>query len=174
MKRRLLLKGLAMAVTTFIPIVSTGPIPAYGGSSDSETAYIFDHLVDHPLQQRELLYRHPTLDLVAHQRCVDMARRGYEGHVDPEGREANWHVCQAGYKLVYKCEGNNIESLAWGGNGEPIGAWEAWMGSEAHRTHLLGLVDTFRKQTMVGVGHYHLPESRMRHYWCVLSCPPEL
>jgi uncharacterized protein YkwD len=138
--------------------------------------WIFDAMAKHPLQGRERMYRSRLLDEVAAYRCRDLLKRGYDDHVDPEGRGPNWWVRNFGYRLPGDYgdgDANNIESLCWGGDGGVQQIWDAWMGSEPHRIHLLGLNDTFAEQTEVGVGYAHGSGAKWDHYWAVLTAPPE-
>src|SRR5436853_561170 len=54
----------------------------------------------------------------------------------------------------------------------PEAAWEAWMHSSAHRTHLLASSSFYRDQTNFGIGSYADPSSPFRRYWVVITAPP--
>lgn len=100
-----------------------------------------------------------------------MARRNYFGHINPDGIGANYLVSQAGY-LLTKSYGkskssNNIETIA-SGNKTPEDVWAAWMGSSAHKRHLLGLTKSYAEQTDYGIGYAYVPESQWKHYWVVI------
>lgn len=127
-------------------------------------------------QRRKVLVHSPTLSRVARARALDMARRCYFSHTDPDGLGANTLVERAGYRLAdhydRRPQGNNIESLGVGiGSAEAV--WRTWMGSRAHRAHLLGENPLFAEQTEYGVGHARVPGSPGGDYWVVLIARPE-
>jgi uncharacterized protein YkwD len=126
-------------------------------------------------QRRASLTRNAVLDSVARRRAWDMALRGYFRHVNPEGLGPNTLVERAGYPLPptydHAPSDNNIESAAAGYAGART-AWRWFMGSEWHRTHLLGLNPLFAEQTEFGVGYAWRPNSRYGHYWVVLIARP--
>lgn len=134
-------------------------------------------LESHHDQRRYPMKIHPVLATVARNKAIDMAQRGYEGHVDPDGHGVNWLVRQAGYRLpdFYNSDpdGNNIEALQYGGNGEIEQAWPKWLESPDHKTHLLGLNKFYWVQTNYGIGYANVPGSRMIHYYVFVSAPPE-
>lgn len=128
-------------------------------------------------QRRTGMTRNALLDSVARARARDMAARGYFSHVDPDGLGANTLARRAGYALPATYDASpaahNIESAAAGyPYASARNAWRGWMGSPAHRTHLLGLHPTFVQQTQFGVGYVYRPDSRKGHYWVVLIAPP--
>lgn len=128
-------------------------------------------------QRRTGLVRNALLDSVARARALDMATRGYFSHVNPEGLGANTLVRRAGYRLPDSYGGAaaayNIESAAAGyPYASARAAWRGWMGSPAHRAHLLGLHPAFAAQTEFGIGYVYRPDSRKGHYWVVLIAPP--
>ena len=116
----------------------------------------------------------PVLTAVARARAADMAKRGYFSHVNPDGNGPNHLMQLAGYPLPASWLGSRSAN-----NGESIGAgyataeaaWQGWMNSPVHRTHLLAKQSFYRNQTSFGVGHYHDPGSPMRHYWVVITAP---
>ena len=117
----------------------------------------------------------PVLTAVARARAADMARRRYFSHVNPDGNGPNHLMQLAGYALPASWTGsrsaNNCESIG-AGYGTAEAAWQGWMNSPAHRTHLLAKQSFYRNQTSFGVGHYYDPASPMRHYWVVITAPP--
>ncbi|MET0626741.1 MAG: CAP domain-containing protein [Pyrinomonadaceae bacterium] len=125
-------------------------------------------------QRRSRLTYNATLARVARERAYDMGARNYFDHVNPDGIGPNYLVTRAGFALPdfygKRMSSNNIESIA-GGSPTPERAWENWMGSTGHRTHLLGLTDFYAGQTEYGVGHAYVPGSRYKHYWVVISAP---
>ena len=126
-------------------------------------------------QQRSVVELHPLLCQVARARTVDMAAYGYVGHTDSQGNGPNYNVTQAGYVLPSyygtEREANNIES-AGGGYATAADLWRGWLNSPSHREHVLGLNDFYGKQTQVGVGYTGVT-THMKHYWVLITCPPE-
>ena len=84
-----------------------------------------------------------------------MAVRNYFSHVNPDG-EAAITLWKSGYQLPSwwgEFETNNyIRSIAAGCS--PDAAWQAWMNSSGHRTHILAL-DPFTTETSYGIGYYY-------------------
>lgn len=164
--------------TVFLPTISTGPsLPVAPTSEQNASRHVFLLLFrSHPEQRRKGIVDHPILMQVAQEKCIDMAKRRYVGHTDPDGYGANHLARQAGYILPSHYsqddDGNNIESLGWGGDGNAAGIWQAWHDSKlGHRAHLLGLNDFYVTQTNVGIGHYHDPGSVHGHYWALYTAP---
>ena len=128
-----------------------------------------------PGQRRRRFVFNPVLARVARQRARDMASRNYLEHTDPDGFGANYHVLRAGYRLPGFYDrspaGNNIESIG-GGYESAADAWNGWMGSTGHRTHLLGLESFYREQSEYGVGYAYSPGTGYGHYWAVLIAKP--
>ena len=124
-------------------------------------------------QRREFLQFDPILAQVARERAMDLAKRRYFSHTNPDGHGANYLVRKAGYVLPdwYPGDGNNLESIAAGGSTASV-TWSDWMGSPDHKKHLLGEIDFFAEQTSYGVGYYEDPSAPYRYYWVVLTAPP--
>lgn len=126
-------------------------------------------------QRRASLTYNSILARVARQRAYDMGRRNYFDHVNPDGIGPNYLVTQAGYVLPdFYGKGraaNNIESIS-ARRPTPEAAWNSWMNSTGHRTHLLGLTDFYAEQVEYGVGHAFVPGSRYEHYWVVITAKP--
>ena len=125
-----------------------------------------------PEQRRPSLTYPPILGRVARERAADMATRRYFGHTDPDGLGPNTLVRRAGYVLpaFYSNapDGNNIEAIA-AGAATAEAAWELWMSSPPHRTHILGLQPFYAEQIEYGIGYAHDPASPYRHYWVILT-----
>ena len=140
-----------------------------------EEQAVADLMINDPDQERETLTCNPILAQVASERAVDMGVREYFGHVNPDGYGPNYLVEHAGYLLPDYYDqspiGNNIESIA-AGYTSAAAVWEAWMGSEAHRVHLLGLTDFWEDQYEYGVGYAYVEGSPYGHYWVVLTALP--
>ena len=117
----------------------------------------------------------PVLTSVARARAADMARRHYFSHTDPDGNGPNVHAQAAGYELPSSWgrsrAGNFIETIG-AGYATPAAAWDAWMQSSSHRTHLLAQSSFYRDQTKFGVGFCSDPSSPFRRYWVILTAPP--
>lgn len=160
-----------MAKNLFIPQVFGDFLP------NAMEVALSQLLENHPDQRRFPMVVHPILARVARAKAWDMANRGYEGHIDPDGHGANWLVRQAGYRLpdFYSKlpAGNNVESLQHGGVSEVNEALRLWLTSEGHRIQLLGLDDFYWVQTNYGIGYAHVPGSRKEHYYVFISAPPE-
>ncbi len=130
----------------------------------------------HSKQKRSSLVWDSRLANAARARARDMATRGYLNHVDPDGYGPNEYITRAGYRLPLQWtafkDANNVESYV-AGLSDPEASFRWWMNSKKHVTHLLGFTDFYADQTRFGVGHVHLPNSPLRHYWVFLSAPPE-
>ena len=124
-------------------------------------------------QRREILQFDSTLAQVARERAMDLAKRRYFSHTNPDGHGVNYLVRKAGYVLPdwYPGDGNNLESIAAGGATVSV-TWSDWMGSPDHKKHLLGEIDFFAEQTSYGVGYYEDASAPYRYYWVVLTAPP--
>lgn len=155
-------------------------MPAFGLAAqasilnDQEQA-IASSMMNDSGQKRPFLKLDPILAGVARARAKDMARRNYFSHVNPDGLAANYLVRQAGYVLPdwwgTSPTDNYIESIA-AGYSTPQKAWEGWMNSTGHRTHILGLDPFYTAETSYGVGYYYDASSTYKHYWVVLTAPP--
>jgi len=131
---------------------------------------------DHPKQRRARLSHDAYLHLVARARALDLARRDYFSHVDPDGIGPNRLIKMTGYKLPAHYSGarngNNVESIVAGTHHTPGTAFQAWMRSSGHRTHLLASEAFYRSQTRFGVGYAKEPASDFGHYFVFVSAPP--
>ncbi len=152
----------------YLPVV----LGAAGCSPNAQEAAIAGFMRSEPGQRRPSLTCNPILASVARSRATDMAARRYFSHVNPDGIGPNYLVRQAGYNLPGgydgTLEGNNIESIA-AGYGTAEEAWQGWMGSEGHRSHLLGLEPFWAEQLEYGVGYAYLPGSEYGSYWVVIT-----
>ena len=121
------------------------------------------------------MHADPILTAVARARAEDMAKRRYMAHVNPDGFGPNALVRAAGYALPSFWGGgrsqNFIESIG-AGYATAEQAWEGWMRSSAHRTHLLASSSFYRDQTNFGIGSYSDPSSPFRRYWVIITAPP--
>lgn len=125
-------------------------------------------------RDRARMHADPILTAVARARAEDMAKRRYFSHVNPDGIGPNWLVRSAGYTLPPSWAGrssNFIESIG-AGYATAEAAWEGWMNSHSHRTHLLASSSFYRDQTNFGIGSYTDPSSPLRRYWVIITAPP--
>ncbi len=155
----------------FLPVVMTAPICELSATeAQVEALFLSD-----PNQTRVEIGCNYVLSSVARGRAEDMARREYFDHVNPDGIGPNQLVQSAGFDLPdwydMSDQGNNIESIAAGQN-SPQAVWRSWMDSPSHRRHLLGEVEFYRNQTVVGIGHHYDPNSKYGHYWVIITAPP--
>jgi hypothetical protein len=152
----------------FLPMV-TKEDPCMLNSAEQEFANI---MMNDPNQQRAFMQCDPILAKVARERAIDMGTRNYFNHVNPDGYGPNYLVQEAGYILPsyynQSLTGNNIESIC-GGSSTASGAWNNMMGSDGHRTHLLGLIPFFSVQTDYGIGYAYIPNSTYGHYWVIIT-----
>lgn len=164
----------AVSPIAFIPLAAKNSPPP-SCSLNPEEEQIAQYMIEHPDQQRPSLTCHPILARVARERAEDMAMRHYFDHTNPDGYGPNYLVRQAGYVLpsYYGTEpdANNIESIA-GGYSTPGAAWQAWMNSSGHRSHLLGLHPFYAEQIEYGIGYVYDPSSDYRYYWVVITAKP--
>ncbi len=112
---------------------------------------------------------------VARARAMDMAKRDYFDHVNPDGNGPNYLVRAAGYALpaTYSTDrkANSIESIG-GGYMSAQECWDELLKSPPHRAHLLAQEPFFKDQTSYGIGHYYDPNSTYWHYWVIITAPP--
>lgn len=166
-----------MTHSLFIPIVANGTAISPQGEPLPVARQIFLMMKLHPEQGRSHVVWEDRLAVAAAEKCYRQAHEGWSGHIDPQGHGPNWMVKQAGYLLPdwygQADDANNIESLSHNGDGRPDLMWMGLLDSPGHRIHVLGLNPFYAAQTQVGIGYYHLETSPKRHYWCLLSAPPE-
>lgn len=136
---------------------------------------LFALMVADPGQKRVGMRLDARLAKAAQLHCEDCLRRGYFSHETPEGVWSNKRVRLTGYVLPnwYDDDKNYVESLDGGQQTVEL-AWQAWLDSPVHRTHVLGLIPFYAEQICVGVGYFFLPNASLfKHCWAVVSCPPE-
>ena len=143
---------------------------------NAEEQQLAARLTGDPGQRRDRARMHadPILTAVARARAEDMAKRRYFSHVNPDGIGPNWLVRSAGYTLPPSWAGrssNFIESIG-AGYATAEAAWEGWMNSPSHRTHLLASSSFYRDQVNFGIGSYSDPSSPFRRYWVIITAPP--
>lgn len=159
--------------TALTLLLSTLLATARAWTPNAQEIEIANRMAGNSGQHRAFLQFDPILAQVARERAMDLAKRRYFSHTNPDGHGANYLVRQAGYVLPdgYPRDGNNLESIAAGGSTAGT-TWSDWMGSPDHKKHLLGEVEFFAEQTSYGVGYYEDPGAPYRYYWVVLTAPP--
>jgi uncharacterized protein YkwD len=166
----------ASVVLLAAALLSLPPVTAQECAPSAETAAIAQAMREHPRQQRRALTCHSTLVAVAQAKAEDFARRRYFAHTAPDGIGPNHLLRAAGFRLpdFYPADpaANNVESIA-AGAASASAAWTNWMSSPGHTTHLLALESFYAEQTLYGVGHAHDPQSPYKHYWVVITAPPD-
>lgn len=170
--------GMAHAAVVALASLLAFASSARGFSLSAEELKLAKLLAGDPGQQRDRdrMTLDPILTAVARARAADMAKRRYFSHTDPDGYGPNSMARAGGYALPSSWgggrSGNFIESIG-AGHATPAAAWEGWMRSSAHRTHLLARSSFYRDQTNFGVGYYSDPASPFGRYWVVITAPPE-
>jgi uncharacterized protein YkwD len=112
----------------------------------------------------------------AEKKALDMAKRDYFDHVDPEGYGMNYWIVKAGYKLpdewIKRKSYNNFESIQ-AGLSSGVEAIKNLILDEGtnppgHRNHLLGIMPFWSNCMDVGIGMARDPDSEYKYYTCVL------
>jgi hypothetical protein len=117
-----------------------------------------------------------TLAKAAEEKALDMARRRYFSHVDPDGYGMNYRIHQAGYLLnkewIKNKRDNNFESIAMNmSSGEEAIRKliiDAGFPSKGHRDHLLGVGDWYGSLTDIGIGFAEIDNDGLETYMCIL------
>lgn len=118
-----------------------------------------------------------TLAKVAEARALDMARRNYFDHTDPDGIGPNHHIHRAGYSLnpdwLKRKQANNFESIAANYPSASDGIKAMIIGKSSpgfgHRKHLLGMDEWNGSLEDIGIGYVRAPSgSRYKSYLCVI------
>ncbi len=112
----------------------------------------------------------------AEKKALDMAKRDYFDHVDPDGYGMNYWISKAGYTLpeewLKKKSYNNFESIQAGLSSgiEVIKNLILDEGTNppGHRNHLLGIIPFWSNCADVGIGMARDPDSEYEYYTCVL------
>lgn len=185
--------------TIFLPIIQSAPFdeeadsavaeniwtaPYCAGQYPERTGYTLNDqeqqlealLLNDPDQQHPELHFSIALSEAARRRALDMASRDYFGHTNPDGYGPNCIVLQHFFALPDSYDssrtGNNIETIG-AGFADIDAAWEAFMASEGHRTHLLGLNDFYNEQKYYGIGYVDAPDSTYGSYIVILISDSE-
>jgi len=165
------LYDITPTVESFLPfIIRQSPPPCALNEQEEQLAAL---MINDPDQRRASLTCHPILAQVARERALDMVKRNYFDHTNPDGYGPNYLVRQAGYVLpsYYDTapDANNIESLA-AGYPTASAAWDNWTNSVDHRRHLLGETAFFAEQIEYGIGY--ACGGQYGHYWVVITAKP--
>jgi len=118
-----------------------------------------------------------TLANVAEKRAIDMARRDYFDHTDPDGFGPNHHISRAGYMLnpdwLKRRGANNFESIGANHPTAVAGVKAMIIGRNSpgygHRKHLLGMDEWNGSLHDIGIGYVRVPSgSTYQSYLCIL------
>ena len=155
-------------------VIKSAPVPTDGGlAMERQMASL---MRGHPKQKREDFIYDARLNGVARAKARDIANRGYFSHIDPDGYGSNFKIAQTGYRLPIQWlafkSSNQGESLL-AGDASPATGLTRWLASGTHRSHILALAPFYQDQTRYGVGYHHDSTSKYRHYWVLLTAPPE-
>jgi len=151
------------------------PISALADNA-AEALRIISLAANHASQGRPILIRNTILMQAAQAKAEDILARNYFNHTDPSGVGPNRLAESYGYQLPafygQSLNANNIESLyAESGYGPSSAdrAFESWLESPGHRSHLLAENSFYADQTHVGVG---VASAGGENVFVFLSAPP--
>lgn len=118
-----------------------------------------------------------TLAKVAEAKALDMAKRNYFDHINPDGFGINYFIDQSGYKLnadwIKNKNENFFESLASGydSGAEAIKSLiiDANDANKGHRDHLLGIGDWDASLVDIGIGFVKCDGGgKYQSYTCII------
>lgn len=118
-----------------------------------------------------------ALAKAAELRAMDMAKRDYFDHTDPDGFGPNYHINRAGYALnpdwLKHKDTNNFESIGANHPSAIDGIKAMIIGANSpgfgHRKHLLGMDEWNASLSDIGIGFVRVPSgSTYQSYLCVL------
>lgn len=137
----------------------------------------FPFLTKHKITKTALAWNN-QLAKVAETKALDMAKRKYFAHVDPEGYGMNYHINKGGYKLskdwLRHKSSNNFESLAYGLQDGPATIntliIDKGVSGLGHRKHLLGIGDWNSSLTDIGIGFASIEREAgyLETYVCII------
>lgn len=137
----------------------------------------FPFLSKHKIRTTALIWN-DQLAKVAETKALDMAKRKYFAHVDPEGYGMNYYINKGGYKLnkdwLKNKRSNNFESLAYGlkDGASTINTLiiDKGIPGFGHRKHLLGIGDWNRSLTDIGIGFASIERNTgyLETYVCII------
>lgn len=117
-----------------------------------------------------------TLARVAEAKALDMAKRNYFNHVNPDGYGINFFINQSGYTLnsdwLKDKKENFFESIA-SGHDSGIAAVKSLIIDEGddtkgHRNHLLGVTDWDASLYDIGIGFVKSDGGDYQSYMCII------
>lgn len=154
-------------------------LPGFSALADwtpnTQEQQIASYMINDPGQKRPELIADPILGSVARARAADMASRDYFAHVNPDGVAVNYLIRKAGYVLPdwWPTDPtlNYVESIG-AGYTTASAAWQGWMGSPPHKTHILGLDSFYASETRYGIGYAYNANSTYKYYWVIITAPP--
>ena len=171
-------RAVIVAGAAVIFVGSAAPLPIIADTGSCERAWnaeerslakLFEKDRD---QRRKKMHCDPVLTYVARLRALDMAKRRYFDHVNPDRDGPNVLVQRAGYVLPtfysHSRSANNVEVIV-AGRPTADAAWKAWLKSGHHRPLALGTDRFYRDQTDYGVGYAQVPGSQFGSYWVLIS-----
>lgn len=130
------------------------------------------------VKPRHALIWNDTLAKVAETKAMDMVKRNYFGHVDPNGNGINIKIHKAGYKLpqswVKNRKSNFFESIAAGVEGGDaiidLLIVDSDTPSLGHRRHLLAIDDFYANCYGIGIGYAERGNAKSTYssYICVI------
>jgi uncharacterized protein YkwD len=109
-----------------------------------------------------LLTSDPVLGQVAQAYSARMAREGFYGHADPQGRQVTDRLNAAGYLAQRSAE--NIAR----GQPDPVTVVEGWLASPGHRANILT-----PELTRLGAGYAFTATPPYHHYWTHVFATPD-
>jgi uncharacterized protein YkwD len=144
--------------------------------SNPEKYYKELHLNGQLAITQKTLRWNDTLAKVAEARALDMAKRNYFNHVNPEGYGINFFINQSGYKLnadwLKDKKENFFESV---GSGHDSGTEaiksliiDADDATKGHRDHLLGIGEWDSTLVDVGIGFVKCDGGKYQSYTCII------
>lgn len=146
--------ALNLSNKTYLPFVRQtdnlkGPCGLSGVALDLASLFISD-----PGQRRKNIVCDFRVVQAAQYRAEDMQKNRYFSHLDKQGFYANHWVTAFGCKLpsYYPANANNVESIALN-YPSAREAWNNLLLSEAHKIHVLGLMDFYSSQNTYGIGY---------------------
>jgi hypothetical protein len=146
------------------------PVIDGSGCAFSEPERRLAALLTGQQQRRPVLRCRSKLQQFAHQRAMDMARRGYLAHLTPDHEGPNQLLRASGYALPQIYRGglsNNVESIV-GGIESPEAVWRELTASISHRSHLLGAHPAYLEQDEFGLAYVRDLYAPHVNYWVVI------
>jgi len=160
-----------------LAIALASPLPGAVHTMKSNEINLFRIIARDGGQQRASLKLDPILCQVARAQVTDMIKRGYAGHVSPDGIGPNLLARKAGYRFPSyysdSKDANSIESFAMTTE-NPSTALGEWKRHAPDRVHLLGELPFYRDQTRCGIGIVTSSKAPFYHYIVFISAPPNL